>query len=286
MDDVGIGKTLQVVGLVALLAYYREYYARHHRFPGKLGQWSLDLHSFSSTHGLVGQGGSKWPGDSDDGNIPDSPFIIVVPTSLISQFPDECRRYLQPQSFDLLTYTGTLRKREFWWSTVFDASHHRLWRRIVIATTSVQYSCILSLIPCMSDLISGHRVRCRRYLHFLHHILPRQHLRPPADSRVGGCGQHRLWQAVGLGHRRRGPQLSQRPPCLPRRHRSPRHGRQFHRHDRHPCTDPPDGKYFPLHRSVNEDLSLHGDDSRICGTSDAFSVSPIFRRHKTTSPTE
>ena len=34
MDDVGIGKTMQVVGLIAMLAYYREYHDEHKRFPG------------------------------------------------------------------------------------------------------------------------------------------------------------------------------------------------------------------------------------------------------------
>jgi hypothetical protein len=145
MDDVGIGKTLQVVGLIALLAYYREYYSQHGRFPGKAGESSLHPDGFSSTHPPVGQEGWKWPGDSEDGNIPNSPFIVVVPTSLILQFADECRRYLEPQSFDLLPYTGTLAKRPTWWSTVFNASHHQLSRRIVIATTSVPYSLTLSI---------------------------------------------------------------------------------------------------------------------------------------------
>jgi SNF2 family DNA or RNA helicase len=145
MDDVGIGKTLQVIGLVAVLAYYRQHFAQHARFPGKIGESSLDLHSFSSSHLLAGQEGLTWPGDSVDGNIPDRPFIIVVPAPLISQFGDECRRYLEPQSFDLLSYTGTLAKRPAWWSTVFDACHHSLSRRIVIATTSVQYSLTRSI---------------------------------------------------------------------------------------------------------------------------------------------
>jgi len=34
MDDVGIGKTMQVVGLIAMLVYYHEYHNEHKKFPG------------------------------------------------------------------------------------------------------------------------------------------------------------------------------------------------------------------------------------------------------------
>lgn len=37
MDDVGLGKTIQVTALIALLAFYREFYTIHKRFPGKIG---------------------------------------------------------------------------------------------------------------------------------------------------------------------------------------------------------------------------------------------------------
>jgi hypothetical protein len=38
MDDISIDKTLQVVGLIVVLAYYREYYASFGKFPGHFGQ--------------------------------------------------------------------------------------------------------------------------------------------------------------------------------------------------------------------------------------------------------
>jgi hypothetical protein len=37
MDEVGLGKTLQIAGTLATLAFYREYYAVHERFPGAYG---------------------------------------------------------------------------------------------------------------------------------------------------------------------------------------------------------------------------------------------------------
>lgn len=38
MDGVGLGKTLQVLGAVACLAWYTEYYEHHKKFPGHFGE--------------------------------------------------------------------------------------------------------------------------------------------------------------------------------------------------------------------------------------------------------
>lgn len=37
MDGVGVGKTMQAVGLIACLAHYREHYKKRGKFPGKFG---------------------------------------------------------------------------------------------------------------------------------------------------------------------------------------------------------------------------------------------------------
>lgn len=41
MDEVGLGKTIQVVGLIVMVAYFREYFIIHNRFPGKFGTSSF-----------------------------------------------------------------------------------------------------------------------------------------------------------------------------------------------------------------------------------------------------
>jgi SNF2 family DNA or RNA helicase len=38
MDEVGLGKTIQVTALIAILAFYREYYTANGCFPGKIGK--------------------------------------------------------------------------------------------------------------------------------------------------------------------------------------------------------------------------------------------------------
>lgn len=41
MDQVGLGKTLQAFGVIAMLNYFREYYAKHKDFPGAFGECSF-----------------------------------------------------------------------------------------------------------------------------------------------------------------------------------------------------------------------------------------------------
>jgi hypothetical protein len=43
IDEVGLGKTLQVVGVIAVLEWYREYYKQHQVFPGEFGK-RVDAH--------------------------------------------------------------------------------------------------------------------------------------------------------------------------------------------------------------------------------------------------
>jgi SNF2 family DNA or RNA helicase len=39
MDAVGLGKTIQVIAVIAVLSWYREYYDQHNRFPGAFGEF-------------------------------------------------------------------------------------------------------------------------------------------------------------------------------------------------------------------------------------------------------
>jgi hypothetical protein len=71
------------------------------------------------------------------GNVGDHGFLIVVPPALTGQILLECRRYLQPQTFDLMLYIGMVRTRERWWQTARDNSKHANTRKIVIASTTV-----------------------------------------------------------------------------------------------------------------------------------------------------
>ncbi|EED80799.1 predicted protein [Postia placenta Mad-698-R] len=116
MDEVGIGKTMQAVGLCAMYDYARQYYVEHECFPG---QWAK----------------VKYP-HTEDGNLPDRPMIISVPTSLVSQWTEEIHRYIAKGSMDLLPHAGTYSHRGDWWASVYAKSKHPPSRQIILTTHS------------------------------------------------------------------------------------------------------------------------------------------------------
>lgn len=80
------------------------------------------------------------------GNIPDLPSIIVVPKPLHPQFTRELRRYLVPQSFDILPYTGRVTSRADFWTSVWMKSVHQEGRKILIATVGVSLTAYHSMV--------------------------------------------------------------------------------------------------------------------------------------------
>ncbi|KIO00769.1 hypothetical protein M404DRAFT_151725 [Pisolithus tinctorius Marx 270] len=116
MDGVGLGKTLQVLGVIACLAYYRYVYAKKKAFPGDFA-------------------GLKF--NTPDGNVPDLSHVIVCPVNLKQQWESEIRRFLVPASFDLFPYTGRLDSRSAWWTELFTVSKQPLCQRIILATQTV-----------------------------------------------------------------------------------------------------------------------------------------------------
>jgi hypothetical protein len=133
MDEVGLGKTLQVVGALTILAYFREFYEEKGRFPGAFGKLFVRLCSCITE--LCAIANTLFQGKQ--GNIPDEAFIIVCPVTLLTQLTSELHRYLQPGSFDILPYTGKHRTRQTWWTDIWGRCNHKEGRRIVIATTTV-----------------------------------------------------------------------------------------------------------------------------------------------------
>jgi hypothetical protein len=45
MDEVGVGKTLQLVGALAVLTFFRDFYDKNGKFPGAFGKRSPLLHT-------------------------------------------------------------------------------------------------------------------------------------------------------------------------------------------------------------------------------------------------
>ena len=77
----------------------------------------------------------KWRGK--EGNIPDMPVVIVTPVNLHLQMDLELQRYLVPNFFDILPYTGTYTSRPNYWQSVWAKSKQKAGNRILLATTNV-----------------------------------------------------------------------------------------------------------------------------------------------------
>lgn len=134
MDQVGVGKTLQLIGAIVVLNFFRDFHKKNGKFPGSFGMWPIFRLEYYITN-IISEG-MKWQGM--DGNLPDRPILLTVPKSLELQFTNELRRYLRPKSYDILPYTGTWEKRKEWWTQVWSTSKHDESRRIVVAATTVR----------------------------------------------------------------------------------------------------------------------------------------------------
>ncbi|KAH9828935.1 uncharacterized protein C8Q71DRAFT_863615 [Rhodofomes roseus] len=74
VDGVGVGKTMQVVGVICFLAFFHDHFERNGYFPGKYKTTTF----------------------KGNGNVPNAPHLIVVPVSLEYQFRLEIHRYYTP----------------------------------------------------------------------------------------------------------------------------------------------------------------------------------------------
>jgi len=82
----------------------------------------------------------QWKGAP--GNIPNEPFVIVVPVNLVHQLTSELHRYLQHGYFDIFPYVGTWKSRKRWWLDVWTKGKNPPGRKILITTPTVRPHCI------------------------------------------------------------------------------------------------------------------------------------------------
>lgn len=82
------------------------------------------------------KGGKSYQGMS---NIPDLPFLIIVPLPLRAQVELEIHRYLRPNSFDVFVYDGGAKRNPTFWSQVFKASDLNEGARIVLTSMKASY---------------------------------------------------------------------------------------------------------------------------------------------------
>ncbi|KAH9018911.1 P-loop containing nucleoside triphosphate hydrolase protein [Lactarius hengduanensis] len=142
MDDVGLGKTVQVLAFFAMLAYYRTVHKESGRYPGIWGKQILLFCEFRDTQGDTYEGKKDgwidWAGRQ--AALPDHPFLIVVPPPLLDQVTAECVRFLQAGSLDVVKVTGGLSQREGLWTEVAGRSKVAAGMRLYVTSASALQS--------------------------------------------------------------------------------------------------------------------------------------------------
>lgn len=129
MDEVGVGKTMQVIMFQMLLIWLRSYRDQHGEYPGMFSKCCVIIARCTDMIPAVEEFSAK--------TIPDLPMIIVVPVSLVQQYKDEIRRYTKPGVVDVIPYTGTVQSRRTFWTAAWNVSRQPLCRRILLATSPV-----------------------------------------------------------------------------------------------------------------------------------------------------
>jgi SNF2 family DNA or RNA helicase len=136
MDDVGLGKTVQVLAFFAMLAYYREFYAQHEKYPGMWGKRCACSGNGELTLAKGKQG--EWKNYNGEENVlPNDPFLMVVPPTLVDQVSVECNRFLEPGSIDVITITGAVTQHGEVWQAAGTISKLRPEMKLYIASTTV-----------------------------------------------------------------------------------------------------------------------------------------------------
>lgn len=69
--------------------------------------------------------------------LPDDPFLIIVPPTLVEQVALECQRFLRAGSFDIIKITGSMDQHGEVWTEAEKRSEVPPSMRIYVATTTV-----------------------------------------------------------------------------------------------------------------------------------------------------
>ncbi|PSR79377.1 hypothetical protein PHLCEN_2v7065, partial [Hermanssonia centrifuga] len=107
MDDVGIGKTLQAIRLICMQMYMIYSFDTAKKYPG----------SFAA---------------SLNSPLPDGPTVIVCPPTLVNQWTQELKRFVQKGLLNLFVIKGSWDRRKLWWTNVYAKSQQKAYCQVII----------------------------------------------------------------------------------------------------------------------------------------------------------
>ncbi|KAF5309269.1 hypothetical protein D9611_015099 [Ephemerocybe angulata] len=125
-DGVGLGKTLQAIGVIAFLVDVATRQLMSHPIPPIIRE-----QPYLVTHNP----------------IPSRPILILVPGTLIAQWLHELKIAIKPRFIDILLYgSGAIQHKAFWaQGGPYESSKHPPHRRVILASHSALYQDSASL---------------------------------------------------------------------------------------------------------------------------------------------
>lgn len=83
-------------------------------------------------------GSHEWTNFAKEKDVlPQHPFLIVVPPTLVDQVASECARFLEGGAFDIITYSAGYKSHKDVWCELDKRSHTLPHMRIYVASTTV-----------------------------------------------------------------------------------------------------------------------------------------------------
>ena len=145
MDEVGVGKTMQVLGYIAMRAFLYEAHNAHGTYPGLFGESPVrapEVHTrpHMFTDHLIAQYNHITLGGK--------PTLLIVPVSLYHQMMGEIHRFFQWKLFDVYGYTGLQDSRKQFWQEGWTQGGHLPHRKILLATSKVSTDIVSIHRPC------------------------------------------------------------------------------------------------------------------------------------------
>jgi hypothetical protein len=145
-DEVGIGKTGQMLFTFMWIAHFRPYQMQFGRFPGQVHTAAKVWPQHPSLE-MLGRVPALPQNVQDPALcnyapvIPDVPFIIAVPHTLQNQWMEEAHKFIDQNALTALPYPSmSIEARAHFWHTIFPAAVQRVTagRIVIIASYPVR----------------------------------------------------------------------------------------------------------------------------------------------------
>jgi hypothetical protein len=177
-DDVGVGKTFQVLAVVAVLKWFAHYFDEHHQYPGAYFRMCIVAELIFLVRSPIETGEMSWPptrnlstsipsvenihpSKVDEASpkgyrpIPRASTIITVPVPLLQTWIEAVHKLMKPTAFTLIPYEVKKDVMEGVWSAQYDPAAATDPRSVIVLATTMVRALITGKDDSGSHSIGG-----------------------------------------------------------------------------------------------------------------------------------